>query len=312
MCKGLKIYSIMKNIYKSFKKICVVSCAIIFTVLIAYGAGFLHFKIIETIKDRKAKKELSLLKKEVKQLYTKIDSLENQNILFSKENKELKLQNKDLESLLDSANYALSNNNNTSNTNSNNNNNFQNKKEVSLSDIYKSDLPTKDSLKIVIENTDEIELAGMLHSITRIPTEELLEKGNLKDVANKYLDIAFSDNVYDTDRGVLPVKFSTETNSDNSPKNEKINFKPESGRIYAIFNLKDYNKGKVLIKWQNSDLKSLLLLSRYDIGTSGNNYVWLNQAKWTIGNYNVGIYSTDEDSSLLAFGQYVVSDEEQQ
>ncbi len=85
---------------------------------------------------------------------------------------------------------------------------------------------------------------------------------------------------------------------------------PKTTRIFSYFELPNYTRNDVLVKWYYSDTNEILSFKRFSVNPeSSKNYVWLdNQLGWVRGNYKVEIYSTDESLNLLSYGNYYVSD----
>ena len=85
---------------------------------------------------------------------------------------------------------------------------------------------------------------------------------------------------------------------------------PETTRIFSFFELPNYTRTDVLVKWYYSDTNEILSFKRFPINTeSTKHYVWLdNQLGWVTGNYKVEVYSTDESLNLLSSGNYYVSE----
>ncbi|MCP4430531.1 MAG: hypothetical protein GY806_06095 [Gammaproteobacteria bacterium] len=85
---------------------------------------------------------------------------------------------------------------------------------------------------------------------------------------------------------------------------------PKTTRIFSYFELPNYTRNDVLVKWYYSDTNEILSFKRFSVNPeSSKNYVWLdNQLGWVRGNYKVEIYSTDESLNLLSYGNYYVSE----
>lgn len=296
----------MSEIYAYTKKIFLILFIVVLFSAISYGVAFLKFGI----KESNINNENVLLKKEIAQLYNRINIIEDETIALIEKNKKLKSNNKDLEYLLNSASSKKKNDDNYTSQNKGEYADSKTSAIDNLRDNFTSNngLPSKEMFKTLIATTNPVELAGILSSITRIPVDELLEKKDLKGLANKYAEIAFSGYSSNSDVGI--VEFATKVNSNNTPKETKSEFSSKTGKIYATFNLPQYDNNKILVKWIQSDTNAILLLSRYNIKALSNNYVWLKQNKWLSGNYRVEIYSTGNEPSLLAIGEYFVFEDE--
>lgn len=167
-------------------------------------------------------------------------------------------------------------------------------------------------------NLDDQEMLGLIQSFINIDSDDVPSQIPIKDFAVKLVKIAAKDVLTQVRSEPitnappsLPVYFGTSTNPDYSVSNPRETFLPEETKIFASFDssqLTDENVliDSILVKWYRRDQPQILLMKSFPIRPLSNyNHIWLDQPKgWSRGDYQVEIYSFQDDTKLIASGKY--------
>jgi hypothetical protein len=174
------------------------------------------------------------------------------------------------------------------------------------------------SQKLDAMNLDDQEMLGLIQSFINIDPDDLPSQIPIKDFAVKLVEIAANGVLTPVQSKSntnapppLPVYFDTSTNPDFSVSEPKETFLPEENKIFASFDssqLTDENVlvDSVLVKWYRTDQPKILLMKSFPIRPLSNyNHIWLDRPHgWSRGDYQVEIYSFQDDTNLVASGKY--------
>ena len=174
------------------------------------------------------------------------------------------------------------------------------------------------SQKLEAMNLDDQEILGLIQSFINIDSDDVPSQMPIKDFAAKLVEIA-AHGVLTPAQGEsttngptpLPVYFDTSTNQDFSVLDPKETFLSEENKIFAAFDsshLTDDNVlvDSVLVKWYRTDQPQVLLMKSFPIRPLSNyNHIWLERPQgWPMGDYQVEIYSFQDDLDVIASGKY--------
>ena len=176
------------------------------------------------------------------------------------------------------------------------------------------------SQKLEAMNLDDQELLGLIQSFINIDSDDLPSNIPIKDFAVKLVKIAANGVLtagqtepIANDPPPFPVYFDTSTNPDYSVSEPREIFFLEETKIFASFDssrLIDENVmiDSVLVKWYKTDQPRILLMKSFPIRPlSHYNHIWLDRPKgWSRGDYQVEIYSFQNDVKLFASGKYYI------
>jgi hypothetical protein len=174
------------------------------------------------------------------------------------------------------------------------------------------------SQKLEALNLDDQETLGLIQSFINIDPEDVPSHIPIKDFAVKLVKIAANGVItpaqnesITNDPLPLPVYFDTSTNPDYSVSDPRETFLPEENKIFASFDssqLTDDNVlvDSVLVKWYRTDQPQILLMQSFPIRPLSNyNHIWLDRPHgWSRGDYQVEIYSFQDNTNLFASGKY--------
>ncbi len=174
------------------------------------------------------------------------------------------------------------------------------------------------SQKLEAMNIDDQEMLGLIQSFINIDSDDVPSQIPIKDFAVKLVKIAANgvltpvqSESITNDPLPLPIYFDTSTNPDYSVSDPTETFFPEETKIFASFDssqLTDDNVlvDSVLVKWYRTDQPQILLMKSFPIRPLSNyNHIWLDRPQgWPRGDYQVEIYSFQDDSNLIASGKY--------
>lgn len=174
------------------------------------------------------------------------------------------------------------------------------------------------SQKLEALNLNDQEMMGLIQSFIDIDPDDVPREIPIMDFAVRLVKIAANGVLTPVEiesiKNALPpvpVYFDTSTNPDYSVKDPRETFFSEQTRIFASFDssqLTDDNVlvDSVLVKWYRTDQPQILLMKSFPIRPLSNyNHIWLDRPQgWSRGNYQVEIYSFQDDTKLFASGQY--------
>ena len=218
----------MKNfkLFSGFFLCSIILCAA------TYGLVYMHFKM----KDNKKIDDKFLLKKELGQTYKRINVLEKDYFDLINKNKQLKSEISTLETF--NEDIACTKKTKNKITKKKAKKIFVEQEKASPSSILSNlkgninfgnslDMTSKESLKLIIKNTDETELANILSVITKTPIDEILDVEDVQKKANQLVDIAMSE-YPDVKQDTETIAFAKRIKSDNSPKIELNEFEKKN------------------------------------------------------------------------------------
>ena len=174
------------------------------------------------------------------------------------------------------------------------------------------------SQKLEAMNFDDQEMLGLIQSFINIDSDDVPSQIPIKDFAVKLVKIAANgvltpvqSESNTNNPPPLPVYFDTSTKPDYSVSDPSETFSPEETKIFASFDssqLADDNVlvDSVLVKWYRTDQPQILLMKSFPIRPLSNyNHIWLDRPHgWPRGDYQVEIYSFQDDTKLIASGKY--------
>ena len=154
------------------------------------------------------------------------------------------------------------------------------------------------------------ELHSIVASLAHLSPEVLDEVTDVRAFAARLAEVAMEDIVEpgtemsDADR----VVFATRPTVADPGSLAWDRYDVDDSRIYAFFPTDHYEQDAVMVRWFRSDRPQILAFERYPIN-SGDAYghVWLHpKGGWEPGQYQVDVYSADEEVTPLAQGRYAV------
>jgi hypothetical protein len=174
------------------------------------------------------------------------------------------------------------------------------------------------SQKLEAMNLDDQEMLGLIQSFINIDSDDVPSQIPIKDFAVKLVKIAANgvltpvqSESITNDPLPLPIYFDTSTNPDYSVSDPRETFFPEETKIFASFDSSQLTDDNVLVdsvlaKWYRTDQPQILLMKSSPIRPLSNyNHIWLDRPQgWPRGDYQVEIYSFQDDTNLIASGKY--------
>lgn len=169
-------------------------------------------------------------------------------------------------------------------------------------------------LRAAVAQYSDDELLEMIGAYTRLAPHDLPEDVAVAEVAERLADIYYGDsydragNPLDNPGFVGGMEFDVSKAPANRVVDPRELFAGTDKRIYASFETGGYEKREVMVKWSRVDSAEVLIYDKYPImAGADHNYVWLEQPQgWDVGDYQVEIYSLEDNLSLLARGSYGV------
>ena len=135
-----------------------------------------------------------------------------------------------------------------------------------------------------------------------------------RETANRIADVAMEGVVTDEQEppahaGLVPIDFGAEQNGRVVDWETGQRFDRSAGRLYALFDTRDFDAGHVMVKWRQRETGQLLLMQQHRVRSGhARGFVWLQpNGRWAPGEYQVDVYSTDSELAHLATGRYVVN-----
>ncbi len=168
-------------------------------------------------------------------------------------------------------------------------------------------------LDVVVNSMSDDEIASVLSSMTALGSEKLRRVRDPRAYAHRMAELGLagllSESEFD-DPQLPDVHFSERRDFEIAEEENRRQFLPE-GKIFANFEMGEYDGDEVLVKWTRVDDPKIMLFRHYEIRPDAeHNHVWLKpDAGWNPGRYRVAFYSADEVMRPLAVGHYQIASE---
>ena len=177
--------------------------------------------------------------------------------------------------------------------------------------------PTEfDTARNVVDHLSDAELEEIIRSYTRLAPHDYPEQVEIHDFAKRLGELYYRDpaemgeSPLDSPENAIPIDFDSQINRSNMVKEPQESFATFTRRIYASFDTSNYKKNSVMVKWSRVDSPEVMIYDKYRLNSAMDyNYIWLEQPDgWQQGDYQVEIFSLEDNLSLLARGGYHVTD----
>jgi len=178
--------------------------------------------------------------------------------------------------------------------------------ESVIEEMQAGDVEPHELVRGVVSEMSESELELTIAMATDFSSEDLEDVEDVRAFATRLADIAMDGLIVDAsdETGNAEVVFSPSTD----PAEARDRFSEDEGRIYAIFTTEGYDLPTVMLKWFRVDEPQLMLFRRFKIVVGRDaGWIWVDgEHEWDPGDYQVDIYSGDEEMTRLGVGRYVV------
>lgn len=163
-----------------------------------------------------------------------------------------------------------------------------------------------------ISQLSEEQIRGALGSVMRLDPEEIDAIDDVPAYASRLAGLALEGVVepdpLESGGASGEVVFALELDRRDPESLALSSFGQDAGRVYAVFDVGDYQGGKVMVKWYNSDTPELLLFRHYRLAPEEDfSWVWHGpEDGWATGRYRVDVFQGDESLERIASGEFDV------
>lgn len=190
--------------------------------------------------------------------------------------------------------------------------------------LNKSTTNSKGSVLVASEDDDSASLLGIIKFVLSMD-DNILNDRQANQISKNILGLANNDieSINDPKKYLenlleITLKNSTlmeeaETRAYFSDSKEGIidsyysdgHFSPSTEKIYAAFDMSNYNETSVIAKWTDPN-GEIIIFRKYTIDPFKNtNYVWVKKKLWKTGSYRVNYYRTS-DLALVSSNSFSI------
>ncbi len=182
--------------------------------------------------------------------------------------------------------------------------------ELLVEELQEQELDARQIVASAISTMSDRELRSIVASLAQLSPEVLDDVTDMRAFAARLAEVAMEDIVEpgremsDADR----VVFATRPTVADPGSLAWDRYDVDDSRIYAFFPTDHYEQDAVMVRWFRSDRHRILVFERYPInsGDAYSHVCFHPKGGWKPGQYQVDVYSADEDVTPLAQGRYTV------